>query len=468
MTKLTETTQWEDDIYQIRTTDPLLGGPDGISNLQAEQLANRTCFLKNKQENHEQAENPHTQYVLKSVLDHTLEEHVNSDDPHLPYSAFPKNAEDGQSVIFRDGKWGLELVSDIPIGTMAYVPQNTPGYIDLAYDNNHSILVSDYPKLAAARYCGDDNNATAGWFYCCDNADGSERNVNGAYFILPGLRQYFLRCGVPDWKRHQDQIQNIVGEFDAGNAGLVGDRTGAFQSGVSKPNYLTGAVGASTAIAFDASRVARTGEETTPKFVYENIAIKAYAIATNHEQIDMSYVINKLQQLDADKLSHSDANEYVVGDIKMWPSAKLPSDRKWMVRKGDILAIEDYPELFALIGKTFGGNGVTTFALPDDRGLVERGIDLGRGYDPGRVLGTEQEDAIRDIVGGMAGSHYVRTGGCYGAVANNPYQGFQDNSGTLHLGINSGFVFKASNVVPTAEENRVRNRAYLPIIKVLP
>ena len=46
MANLTETPAWEAGIYQLETADPVLGGPDGIDNLQAKQLANRTVFLK--------------------------------------------------------------------------------------------------------------------------------------------------------------------------------------------------------------------------------------------------------------------------------------------------------------------------------------------------------------------------------------------------------------------------------------
>ena len=46
MANLAEQAQWEEGIYQLELTDPVVGGPDGISNLQAKQLANRTSFLK--------------------------------------------------------------------------------------------------------------------------------------------------------------------------------------------------------------------------------------------------------------------------------------------------------------------------------------------------------------------------------------------------------------------------------------
>lgn len=50
MGKLTETTQWEDDIYQLETSDPVVGGPDGVSNKPQKQLANRTQWLKQQLE----------------------------------------------------------------------------------------------------------------------------------------------------------------------------------------------------------------------------------------------------------------------------------------------------------------------------------------------------------------------------------------------------------------------------------
>ncbi len=46
MTNLTEQDQYEDGIYQIEKSDPVVGGADGISNRQANQLANRTRWLK--------------------------------------------------------------------------------------------------------------------------------------------------------------------------------------------------------------------------------------------------------------------------------------------------------------------------------------------------------------------------------------------------------------------------------------
>ncbi len=58
MAHLLEAPEWVDGIYQIETTDPVIGGPpnlalgQGISNVQAQQLAQRTSYLKGAVEGH--------------------------------------------------------------------------------------------------------------------------------------------------------------------------------------------------------------------------------------------------------------------------------------------------------------------------------------------------------------------------------------------------------------------------------
>lgn len=46
MANVTESASWESGIYRLETTDPILGGENGTSNIQAKQLANRTLYLK--------------------------------------------------------------------------------------------------------------------------------------------------------------------------------------------------------------------------------------------------------------------------------------------------------------------------------------------------------------------------------------------------------------------------------------
>lgn len=51
MANVKEDKIWEEGIYQLEVTDPVVGGIDGISNKQAKQLANRTGYLREQIEN---------------------------------------------------------------------------------------------------------------------------------------------------------------------------------------------------------------------------------------------------------------------------------------------------------------------------------------------------------------------------------------------------------------------------------
>lgn len=61
--------------------------------------------------------------------------------------------------------------------------------------------------------------------------------------------------------------------------------------------------------------------------------------------------------------------EYFLGDIVLFPYSNFtPMD--WMPCEGQILQIQQYSALYSLIGFNFGGNGTTTFALPDLRNAI--------------------------------------------------------------------------------------------------
>jgi microcystin-dependent protein len=60
--------------------------------------------------------------------------------------------------------------------------------------------------------------------------------------------------------------------------------------------------------------------------------------------------------------------------------------RGWALCNGQLLSIAQYNALFSLLGITYGGNGTTTFALPDLRGRVPLNQGDGLGLTP-RMLG---------------------------------------------------------------------------------
>jgi microcystin-dependent protein len=64
----------------------------------------------------------------------------------------------------------------------------------------------------------------------------------------------------------------------------------------------------------------------------------------------------------------------------------------WALCQGQLLGIAQYTALFSLLGVNFGGNGTTTFALPDLRSRAPIGFGQGPGlsnYAIGQIGGTE-------------------------------------------------------------------------------
>ena len=69
--------------------------------------------------------------------------------------------------------------------------------------------------------------------------------------------------------------------------------------------------------------------------------------------------------------------EPFLGEIRSFAINKTPDG--WAPCDGRLLKITDYPDLFSLLGTTYGGDGVTTFGLPDLQGR----IPVGQGHGPG-------------------------------------------------------------------------------------
>lgn len=75
-----------------------------------------------------------------------------------------------------------------------------------------------------------------------------------------------------------------------------------------------------------------------------------------------------------------------VGEIRMFGGNFAPSG--WMFCEGQLLAITENETLFNLIGTTYGGDGQSTFALPDLRGRLP--IHQGNGFILAETGGVEE------------------------------------------------------------------------------
>ena len=82
--------------------------------------------------------------------------------------------------------------------------------------------------------------------------------------------------------------------------------------------------------------------------------------------------------------------EPFLGQITLFPFNFAP--KGWAFCQGQLLPISQNTALFSLLGTYYGGNGTTTFGLPDLRGRVPVGQGQGPGlsdYDIGGVQGVE-------------------------------------------------------------------------------
>jgi len=91
-----------------------------------------------------------------------------------------------------------------------------------------------------------------------------------------------------------------------------------------------------------------------------------------------------------------------IGQVAYFEGNFIPSG--WAAADGQLIPIADNPALFSVIGTTYGGDGQTTFALPDLRGRVAVGAD---GTEPlGAAFGQDATTltAAQLPGGGVAGS----------------------------------------------------------------
>ncbi len=82
-------------------------------------------------------------------------------------------------------------------------------------------------------------------------------------------------------------------------------------------------------------------------------------------------------------------SEAYVGEIRSFGFNFPPSG--WMLCQGQILSIAAYETLFTLLGTTYGGDGSSTFAIPDLRGraILHQGTAPSGTYPIGQALGQE-------------------------------------------------------------------------------
>jgi microcystin-dependent protein len=78
-------------------------------------------------------------------------------------------------------------------------------------------------------------------------------------------------------------------------------------------------------------------------------------------------------------MAPAEAADCLLGEIKLFAGTFAP--RGYAFAQGQQLSIGQYTALFSVLGTTYGGNGSSTFALPDLRGRVPIGAGMGPGLN---------------------------------------------------------------------------------------
>lgn len=153
--------------------------------------------------------------------------------------------------------------------------------------------------------------------------------------------------------------------------------------------------------------------------------------------------------------------EPYIGSVCMTAATYCPRD--YAEANGALLPISQFSALFSLIGTTYGGDGRTSFALPDLRGRSAIGWGQGIGLSPvqqGEKRGTEQTTLTTDnLPSHNHSAHAVNATGSGLAAENswpaNPansdrtpvvYNGYADSGAQVTL--NNGVVGSTGNNAP--------------------
>lgn len=92
---------------------------------------------------------------------------------------------------------------------------------------------------------------------------------------------------------------------------------------------------------------------------------------------------------------------YFIAQICLFGGTFAP--RSWANCAGQLLPIDQFDALFALIGTTYGGDGQSTFGLPDFRGRIPVGAGQGPGlssYVLGQKAGTSNVTVLQSQMPG--------------------------------------------------------------------
>lgn len=150
-------------------------------------------------------------------------------------------------------------------------------------------------------------------------------------------------------------------------------------------------------------------------------------------------------------------SEPFIGEVRAFGFSFPP--RGWAACQGQLLAISQNQALFSLLGTTFGGNGVQTFALPNLAGRAV--VGAGANYPLGMV-GGEQSHILTDA---ELPSHSHSVAVSNGTpTSQSPGGNYYGNTGTEKLYASQGPVLTGMVLSPTGGNQPHNN--FMPSLSV--
>jgi microcystin-dependent protein len=147
-----------------------------------------------------------------------------------------------------------------------------------------------------------------------------------------------------------------------------------------------------------------------------------------------------------------------IGEIRLFPYDFAP--RGWAFCNGQVLSISQNTALFALIGTIYGGDGRTTFALPDLRGRVAVSSGQGPGlssYALGEGGGEEKVSLAEDQMPSHQHQMPVNATSSGSRSPNNRYLG-RVSTGTAYAAAPSGKTLNPQAITPVGGGQPHENR----------
>ncbi len=358
MGNLNETEKWEENIYQLETSDPVLGGADGISNRAPRQLANRTKWLKKKTEEAAQS----------------LAEHVRS-----------RNHPD--ATLTAKGFTQLSSATNITSETLAATPKAVKAAYDLAAGKapvSHTHPWSQITGVPAASLTA---KGTVQLSSATDSQSETEaatpKAVKAAYDLAAGKAPV----------SHTHPWSQITG---VPAASLTAKGTVQLSSAINSTSEILAATPKAVKAAYDLANGKQPADATLTALAGLATAADRLPYFTGADRAELA-TLTAIGRAIIAKGSIKDVLNYLglgegsalpVGVPVPWPTATPPAG--WLKCDGRAFTKEQYPVLARVY---------PTLRLPDLRGEFIRGWDDGRKVDTGRDLLSRQD--------GTSFSHYA-------------------------------------------------------------